>query len=160
VPKNKINLLLIITLLVGSGLACKLGGENRNEAGGNSQSGGGTRESKQEAGKKPRRLDGYTLRGLTFSYYLVPAGLSRDELMRTAQEIHAGEPNAQLILVDDESGVPDYITYVKAVSQGNTDAQLPREWADKHIVANLQKLMSGKWMLYEGYGYKEIGELK
>ena len=136
-----------------------MGGENRNEAGSNNQ-GSGTTQSKQETGKLPRKLDGYTLRGLTFSYYLIPAGLSRDELMKTAQEIHQGEPDAQLILVDDESGVGDYIAYAKGVSQGNQDVKLPKEWADKHIVANLQKFMSGKWMLYEGYGYKEIGELK
>ena len=154
--RNNINLLVIITLCVGVALGCKLGG---NDASGNKQ-GNATTESKQETAKKPRRLDGYTVRGLTFSYYLIPAGLSRDELMRTAKEIHESDPEAQLILVDDESGVQDYITYVKAVSQGNQDAQLPKEWADKHIVANLQKFMSGKWMLYEGYGYKEIGELK
>jgi hypothetical protein len=157
---NNINLLLVIALCIGFALACKAGGENRNEAGSNSQ-GSGTTQSKQETDKNPRRLDGYTLRGLTFSYYLIPGGLSRDELMKTAQEIHRGEPDAQLILVDDEAGVQDYIAYAKAMSQpGNSDVKLPKEWADKHIVANLQKLMSGKWMLYEGYGYKEIGELK
>jgi hypothetical protein len=154
--RNNINLLVIITLCLASALACKMGG---SDAGGNKQ-GSGTTASKQETAKKPRRLDGYTVRGLTFSYYLIPAGLSRDELMKTAKEIHESDPEAQLILVDDESGVQDYITYVKAVSQGNQDAKLPKEWADKHIVANLQKFMSGKWMLYEGYGYKEIGELK
>ncbi|MBD0373110.1 MAG: hypothetical protein ICV60_19875 [Pyrinomonadaceae bacterium] len=157
-PHN-INLLLVIILCAGIVQGCKLGGENRNEAG-NQGSGNSATESKQETGKKTRRLDGYTLRGLTFSYYLVPSGLSRDELLKTAGEIHRDEPDAQLILVDDESGVQDYITYVKAVSQGDAEAKLPKEWADKHIVANLQKLMSGKWMLYEGYGYKEIGEVK
>jgi hypothetical protein len=133
-----------------------MGGENRNENGG-AQNGNA---STKQAAKLPRKLDGYTLRGLTFSYYLIPAGLSRDELMKTAQEIHASEPEAQLILVDDESGVADYVSYAKGMSQGNQDVQLPKEWADKHIVANLQRLMSGKWMLYEGYGYKEIGEVK
>jgi hypothetical protein len=136
-----------------------MGSENRNEPAGNSQQ-SGTTSSKQETEKKPRKLDSYTLRGLTFSYYLIPAGLSRDELIKTAQEIHASEPDAQLILVDDESGVKDYVAYAKGMSQGNQDVKLPKEWADKHIVANLQKLMSGKWMLYEGYGYNEIGELK
>ncbi len=154
--RGRINLLLVIILCAGVGLACKLGGENRNEQVSNSQQ----TASKQDGGKKSRRLDGYSLRGLSFSYYLIPAGLSRDELIKTAQEIHASEPDAQLILVDDESGVQDYINYAKGMSQGNQDVKLPKEWADKHIVANLQKLMSGKWMLYEGYGYNEIGEVK
>ena len=48
----------------------------------------------------------------------------------------------------------------KAVSAGNYDAELPKQWAEDHIVANVQKLLSGKWMLYESYGYKEIAELK
>jgi hypothetical protein len=157
--RNNINLLLIMALCMSFVPACGMGGENRNGNGGNSQ-GSGTSASKQETVKKNRKLDSYTLRGLTFSYYLIPAGLSRDELIKTAQEIHQGEPDAQLVLVDDEAGLQDYISYAKAISQGNSDAKLPREWADKHIVANLQKLMSGKWMLYEGYGYKEIGELK
>jgi hypothetical protein len=151
------NLLLVVALCLGSSLACKLGGENRNEAGGNNSQQGG---SKQEAANLPRKLDGYTLRGLTFSYYLIPAGLGQDDLIKTAREIHASEPEAQLILVDDESGVQDYVSYAKGMSQGNQDVKLPKEWADKHIVANLQRLMSGKWMLYEGYGYKEIGEVK
>ena len=37
---------------------------------------------------------------------------------------------------------------------------MPKEWADKHIVANVQKYMSGKFMLCKGAGYKEIAELK
>lgn len=152
--RKGLNLLLVIALCVGFGLACKMGGENRNENGG-----GGNAGTKQAA-KLPRKVDGYTLRGLTFSYYLIPAGLSRDDLVKTAQEIHVSEPEAQLILVDDESGVADYVAYAKGMSQGNQDVKLPKEWADKHIVANLQRLMSGKWMLYEGYGYKEIGEIK
>lgn len=157
--RNRVNLLLIIILYAGLVLACNLGGENRNDAGGNSNQ-TGTSNAKQESGKLPRKLDSYTLRGLTFSYYLVPAGLSRDELLKTAKEIHDTEPNAQLILVDDEAGVKDYIAYAKGTSQGDESAKLPKEWADKHIVANLQRLMSGKWMLYESYGYKEIGEVK
>lgn len=154
-----LNLLLVVTLCLGFVLACNLSGENRNQASGNGQS-GGTTPAKQEAGKKIRKLDSYTLRGLTFSYYLIPAGLSRDELIKTAQEIHRDEPDAQLVLVDDEAGVQEYIAYAKAISQPNSDAKMPKEWADKHIVANLQKLMNGKWRLYEGYGYKEIADLE
>lgn len=156
--RHRINLILVIILCAGFVLACSLGGENRNGAGANSNS--QQNGTKQETAKLPRRLDGYTLRGLTFAYYLIPSGLSRDELIKTAQEIHGKEPEAQLILVDDEAGVKDYVAYAKGMSQGNQDVKLPKEWADKHIIANLQRLMSGKWMLYEGYGYNEIGEIK
>jgi len=37
---------------------------------------------------------------------------------------------------------------------------MPAEWADKHIIANVQKYMSGKFVLCEGNGSKEIADLK
>ena len=37
---------------------------------------------------------------------------------------------------------------------------MPQEWAHKHIVANVQLYMSGKFVLCEGNGSKEIAELK
>ncbi len=117
-------------------------------------------EPKAEATGSPKRLDSYTLRGIIFSYYLVPAGLSEEELVTEAGRIHAREPDAQLILVDDESGVPAYVEYAKAVSTGRTDVELPQAWADAHVIANLQKLMGGKWMLYKSYGYEELGEVR
>jgi hypothetical protein len=153
--QSKINSPLGLVLFLAVALGCNLGGgSNNNNSNGNTPAVG------QESGTRHRRLDSYTLRGFKFSYYLIPAGLSREELIATAQELHDAEPDAQLVLVDDDSQVQDYITYAKEVSQGNEDAKLPKEWADKHIVANLQKLVSGKWMLYESNGYKEIALLK
>jgi hypothetical protein len=114
---------------------------------------------KADAGRS-RRLDGYTARIFKWSYYLVPQGLGRDDLLEEAAAIHAREPDAQLVLVDDESRVKDYIAHAKAVTEGRTDVELPQAWADEHVVANLQKMMSGRWMLYKGYGYEEIGEVK
>lgn len=95
-----------------------------------------------------------------FSYYLIPQGLSGEALLAEAAAIHKLEPDAQLILVDDESRVKDYIAHAKAVTEGRTDVELPQAWADQHVIANLQKMMSGKWMLYKGYGYEELGEVK
>lgn len=108
----------------------------------------------------PRRLDGYTARIFKWAYYLIPAGLSQEDLLAQAAAIHAREPDTQLVLVDDESQVKDYIAHAKAVTENRTDVPLPEAWANAHVVANLQKLMSGKWMLYKGYGYDEIGEVK
>ena len=90
---------------------------------------------------------------------MIPKDLSREELIAVAKKIHEEESDAQLILVDDESGVQDYVNYAKGISTGKTDVELPKEWADEHIIANLQKFLSGKWMLYKGYGYEEIGEI-
>lgn len=153
---SKINSLLGLGLFMVVALGCNLGsGSNSN----NSNQEGNAPALTKESGTLPRKLDTYTIRGFTFSYYLIPTGLSREELIATAQELHDAEPEAQLLLVDDDSQVQDYITYVKEISRGNEEAKLPKEWADKHIVANLQKLMSGKWMLYESNGYKEIALL-
>lgn len=145
--KNTVNLLIILALLLGIGLACGSGKNGEN---------GTTTETKN----KPKKLESYSFKGLKFSYYLIEKDLSREGLMAVVKEIHEDEPDAQLILVDDESGVSDYVNYVKGISTGKTDVELPKEWADKHIVANLQKFLSGKWMLYKGYGYEEIGKLQ
>lgn len=147
--RQSLSALFALIAVLGVGLACSLdAGE------------GQTSESGAESASLPRKLDSYELKGISFAYYLIPAGLNQDELKRTAEEIHASEPDAQLILVDDDSKVGEYIAYVKAISgPGDVDVTLPQEWADKHIVANVQKHMNGRWVLYKSYGYEEIGEL-
>lgn len=142
---NKLNFLLILLVVVGIGLAC------RNETGG----------SKNESEKLPKKLDSYEIKGLKFAYYLIPKDLSPDKLKKTAEWIHGQEDDTQLILVDDDSQVAEYISYVKAISSGGeVEKPLPQEWADKHIVANVQKYLNGRWVLCEGYGYKEIADLE
>jgi hypothetical protein len=111
------------------------------------------------AAGRSKRLGGYTVRIFKWAYYLVPAGLSREELLAEASALRRQEPDTQLVLVDDESRVKDYMAHARAVSERRNDVPLPQAWADAHVVANLQKLMSGKWMLYRGYGYEEIGEV-
>jgi hypothetical protein len=143
--QNKYGFLLILTLLFGVNLAC-------------SSSDAKTFQTKNA--QTIEKLESYTLRGLKFSYYKIPANLKREDLIKTAQEIHEIEPDAHFIMVDDASQIDEYITYAQAFGKNNFDAQLPKEWADKHIIANAQKLVSGKWQLYEGYGYREITDLK
>jgi serine protease inhibitor ecotin len=152
--QNKINLLLILTLILTISLACGSSGEKYASKIGETTEG----DSKQQ--NLPKRIESYTLRGFKFSYYLVPKNLSHDELISTAQTIHNGESDAQLILIDDDSMLNDYVTYSKEISKGNNDVKQPKEWADEHIVGNVQKYLSGKWMLCEGNGYREITELK
>ena len=147
--KNKLNLFLGLILLLSLALGCNLS-ESKTE----------NPKSTSESKSTTQRIDGYNVRGFEFAYYKIPAGLSRQELIATAQKLHQAEPKAQLILVDDASQVQDYINYAKSISAGNEAGKLPKEWADKHIVANVQKYTSGKFMLCEGYGYKEIAELK
>lgn len=154
--RNKINLILILALFSFLGLACNFNTKANDKSSLNSS-------QKIETNKdenKPKRLDNYTVRGFKFSYYLVPKNLTDDELITIANEIHAQEPEAQLILVDEEAGLADYVNYAKEISKGNKDITFPKEWADEHIVGNVQKYLSGKWMLCEGNGYREIAELK
>ena len=110
---------------------------------------------------KQAPLAEYELRGIPFAYFKVPAGLARADLIAAAQTLHDQMPTAQLVLVDDDSQLKQYISYVKAISgQGEITDPMPQEWADKHIVANVQRYMSGKYWLCEGNGSKEIAELE
>jgi len=143
--QNKYSFLLILTLLFGINIAC---------------SSSNAKQIQTKNAQTIEKLESYTLRGLKFSYYKIPANLKREDLIKTAQEIHEIEPDAHFILVDDASQIDEYINYAQAFSKNNFDARLPKEWADKHIVANAQKLVSGKWQLYEGYGYREITDLE
>jgi alanyl-tRNA synthetase len=120
-----------------------------------------TSKTSKASSEKSAKLDEYTIKGIQFVYFKVPAGLSREQLIETAQKLHEQEPKAQLVLVDDDSKLEEYVTYVKAISgQGELNEPMPQEWADKHIVANVQLYMNGKFVLCEGNGSKEIAELK
>lgn len=152
---NKLNILLVLIFSLGVALAC-----NRSEAKPELNLEKPRAAAEKRSNSETEKLDSYTLRGMEFIYYKIPADLSRAELIEVAQKLREEEPKAQLILVDDDSQVKDYVKYAKAMSNGDYDADFPKDWAEMHIVANVQKLLSGKWMLYESYGYKEIGELK
>jgi len=145
----------VVVILLGLSLAC---GPSSNSGG--SKQPARESEAVKEPEAKPQRLDSYTIKGMTFTYYLIPAGLSREDLIATAQGLHDFEPNAQLILVDDRAELQNYINYAKEFSRGNTEAYYPLEWAKRHVTANLQKFVSGKWRLCEGVGVNEIAEIR
>ena len=158
--RNPLNLLIGLAFLLATALACSDVGDG-TENGDKPASGPKAKDTRASTADAPAKLDSYTIKGIKFAYFKIPAGLEKDDLIATAQKLHEREPDAQLILVDDDSELADYVTYVKAISgQGEIDKPLPLEWADKHIVANVQKYMSGKFVLCEGYGSKEIAELK
>ena len=152
--KNILNFLLVLILVTGIGLACNFKTGDTKIADDR-----GAEVSNEES--LPKKLDAYEIKGFKFAYYLIPADLGREDLLKTAGEIHRREPDTQLVLVDDDSGVADYIKYVKSISgAAESGAEMPQEWAEKHIVANLQKYMNGRWVLCESYGYKEIGDIE
>jgi hypothetical protein len=143
--RNKVSVLAVLLLIVAA-VACSIG-----DAAGNRQS----------VVSGTERMTGYSLKGIKFAYYKIGKDLSEAELIETAQKIHDAEPDTQIILVDDDSRLADYVAYVKAVSgPGDVTLEMPLEWADEHIVANIQKYMSGKFVLCKGYGYMEIADLK
>jgi hypothetical protein len=154
--RNKMNLLLIFALFSFLGLACNFDTKANDKT---------SLDSRQQietnnAENKPKKLDSYTVRGFKFSYYLVPKNLTHEELITAANEIHTQEPESHLILVDEEAGLSEYVNYAKEISKGNKDVTFPKEWANEHIVGNVQKYLSGRWMLCEGNGYREIAEIK
>lgn len=146
--------MLALMIVLWTGLACGLDADE-------SSSSGNDKGTQTENASLPKKLDSYELKGIKFAYYLIPAGLETDELVKTAKEIHESENDTQLILVDDDSKIDEYIKYVKAISGiGELEDPMPQEWADKHIVANVQKHMNGRWVLYKSYGFEEIAELE
>ena len=147
--QNHLNLLLVLPLLLLVALGCSEAAKTNETT------------TKPADASKPARLDGYTIKGIKFAWYKVQSGLKGDELIATAQKIHDQEPDTQLLLIDDDSQMADYIKYAKAISgQGEIDKPMPAEWANKHIIANVQKYMTGKFVLCEGNGSKEIADLK
>src|SRR4051794_21384505 len=120
--KNHLNLLLILPLLLFTALACS-NLAKKSETG-----------SKAADPNKPAKLESYSIKGIKFAWYKVPAGLKGDDLIVTAKKIHDQKPDTQVILIDDDSKMADYIAYAKAISgQGEIDKPMPAEWADKHI---------------------------
>src|SRR5690606_21533929 len=97
--QNKISVFAVL-LLVFAAVACSIG----DTAGNGQSSVSGT-----------ERLTGYSLKGIKFAYYKISKDLSEAELIETAQKIHDAEPDTQIILVDDDSRLADYVAYVKAV---------------------------------------------
>jgi hypothetical protein len=147
---NYLSLLLGLILLTAFNFACDISQAK-------------TENPPQVSGKKEfltKRIDNYNRLGIEFVYYKIAANLSREDLIAVAQQLHETEPNASLVLVDDESKVNEYMEFAKLVNPGYNDVEMPKEWADKHIIANLQRYLSGKFVLCEGYGYKEIAKLK
>lgn len=158
---NRLNFTLLLGLMIIAVLGCSDRAENAVNSGGTANQSKPVTELKPGSSIQPAKLDSYSIKGIKFVYFKIAAGMKKDELIATAQKLHEQEPDTQLILVDDDSQLADYISYVKAISgQGELDKPLPADWADKHIVANVQKYMSGKFVLCEGNGSIEIAELK
>lgn len=159
--KNYLSLLLSAALVIISGIACgEIGNSNKgsdkptNEA-------KPAADAKTKSSDKTAKLDSYSIKGIKFAYFKIPSGLKKEELIELAQKLHDQEPDTQLVLVDDDSELADYIKYAKAISGiGEIEKPMPMEWADKHIIANVQKYTSGKFVLCEGYGSSEIADLK
>lgn len=159
--KNFLSLLLAAALVVVSGLACgDIGNSNKSS----DKPANGPKpaaDAKTNSSDKPAKLDSYSIKGIKFAYFKIPSGLKKEELINVAQKLHEQEPDTQLVLVDDDSELADYIKYAKAISGiGEIEKPMPMEWADKHIIANVQKYTSGRFVLCEGYGSTEIADLK
>ncbi len=141
---NKLNVLFFIAIAIGLGFAC---GRNSGD--------------QEDVSKRlPRHLDSYEIKGIRFAYYLIPKDLNTEGLTKVANSIHKEKPDSNLILVDDDSKLENYIRYAKSISSGGEPTELPSEWADKHIIANVQKYLNGRWVLCKGNGYEEIAELE
>ena len=159
--KNSVSASIALTLLLSFGLACSNLSDNSTSNSKNANTSKPSPESTKQSGSASSKLDSYTIKGVKFAYFKIPSGLKKEELINVAQKLHEQEPDTQLVLVDDDSELADYIKYAKAISGiGEIEKPMPMEWADKHIIANVQKYTSGRFVLCEGYGSTEIADLK
>ena len=101
--KNLFSAAIVLPLVLGFGLAC-------SNIGGNSTSNTSkpSPESTKQSDSKLAKLDAYTIKGIKFAYFKIPAGLKENELIDVEQKLHEQEQETQLVLVDDESELKDY----------------------------------------------------
>jgi hypothetical protein len=148
--KNYLRILLVLVVFFGIGLAYSFSHAKSQDV-----------KIQPELKSISGRIDSFNYLGNEFVFYQIPNGLSREELIAVARKIHTAEPNVNLILVDDISQVQDYIKYAEVINPGYLDPEMPKEWADRHIMAIGRKYgWTGRFVLCEGYGYQEIAELK
>lgn len=112
--------------------------------------------------KRQKKIESFQCKIDPMAYYLIPSGLSREELIEVAQTAHNAEPNeTKLWLVDDDAKVKEHIAYFKQWCKGDADESLlPKDWEDKHVVGVTFPAGDGSWDLYEGNGKKKIANLK
>lgn len=170
--KNKFTFTVSVFLLCLCLLACnfKFGdtSENKKSAkdepttGKKSEKTNDSAEGKKSSSDTPQKIGGYHYQRFDYSVYLISPDLSAEELTKTAQKLHDKEPEAFLVLVDDDAKAEQYITYHEQAEEGTTEVEFPREWADEHIAASVIMFLEGekKWYLTKGYGYEKIAELK
>jgi hypothetical protein len=152
---------LAITILISVSLSCSSAGTNETGANKQNETFNAPQPSRVGPPAKPAKLDSYAIKGIKIAYYRITPGLKKEELIETGQSLHELEPDTQVIMVDDDSELAAYISFAKAISGvGELEKPLPKDWADKHIIANIRKYTSGKFVLCEGNGSIEIAELK
>lgn len=118
----------------------------------------------------PKKLAEFTYLKNKHAVYLIlnQSDIEDDEkFIKLAQKLHDAEPNTLLILIDDDSGLKQYLAYHKEVDRlggGAPDRlEFPRAWAEEHILSNVgweEANGRRKWFLMEGYRFEKVAELK
>ncbi len=118
----------------------------------------------------PKKLADYTYRKNKYAVYLISNQSDFEDtenFIKIAQKLHELEPETFLVLIDDDSGLKQYLAYLKEVDRLGGGApeniEFPKAWAEEHILGNVgeeDKNNGRKWFLMEGYRYEKIAELK
>ena len=82
--QNHLNLFLVLPLLLFPVLGCSNVAKN------------GETGSRPGDANRPAKLTSYSIKGIKFAWYKVPAGLKGDELIATAQKIHEDEVSGSI----------------------------------------------------------------
>lgn len=90
----------------------------------------------------------------------MPVGISREDLIELAKDIHQKDPQSCYHIFDDDAQFEQFKNW--DVNYPDPAFPFPEEWAEKHHIANTQLMAETggvKWGLYDGLGAEKIAPL-
>lgn len=116
----------------------------------------------QQAEPVPTKsLGTYKKAGRIWTNLLIPRKLSRERLIKLAQDLHKSEPTTAFRFFDDDSQFQQFKDW--DINYPSSVYQYPQKWVKAHHIANLQQMAydtSGpKWVLIEGYTTEKIADI-
>ena|SRR5258706_2093675 len=95
-------------------------------------------------------------------YVLIKKGLSEEELIKLAKDLHRLEPKTNFWMLDDDAKAKQLLKGLEDYAAGRPDA-IPGEWLNEHMVCNVQEYLgpgaTRSWGLARGLGSDKIADL-
>lgn len=114
----------------------------------------------------PKKLSDFTIGGDKHAVYLISNQSDiedEEKFFKLAQKLHESEPETFLILIDDDSGLRQYIDFMKENDRLDGSArnrlEYSRAWVEEHIlgyVVWIDENGQRNWYLLHKYGSKKL----